>query len=193
MKVRLNLATSPLVGHRRFTAGAFVVGLVALLALGLLSQHAYTVWSSDKAARTRQQEYEQQIASLDQQRQALVAFFKQPANVQRRQRAAYLNSLIEQRAFPWIKIFMDLERILPEGVRVISIQPKLVGDTVELKLSVGASSDEAKLKFLKRLEKAPAFSRIELLSESRPTAAAQTAQAQTDQIVLELQAEYSAV
>lgn len=193
MKVRLNLATSPLVSHRRFTAGASLIGLLALLALGLLSRHAYNVWSSDKAARAQQQQYEQQIASLAQQRQALVAFFKQPANVQRRQRAAYLNSLIEQRAFPWIKIFMDLERILPEGVRVISIQPKLVGDTVELKLSVGASTDAAKLKFLKTLEHAPAFSRIELLSESRPNLAPQTAQAQADQIVLELQADYSAV
>ena len=52
--------------------------------------------------------------------------------MQRRQRAAYLNSLIQQSAFPWIQIFMDLERILPEGVRVVSIEPKMSGDTVQL-------------------------------------------------------------
>ena len=61
--------------------------------------------------------------ALQHQRQRLSTFFENADNVKRRQRAAYLNSLIQQRAFPWIKIFMDLERILPEGVRVVSIEP----------------------------------------------------------------------
>jgi Tfp pilus assembly protein PilN len=187
MKVRLNLATSPLLSHRRFTAGASLVGLVGILALGLLSRQAYTVWSSDKAFRAQQDQYERQIESLQQQRRTLIAFFEQSGTVQRRQRAAYLNSLIQQRAFPWIKIFMDLERILPEGVRVINIQPKLVGDTVELKFTVGAATDDGKLKFLKTLENAPTFSHIQLLSESRPDKPEQT-----DRIVMELQAVYSA-
>jgi type IV pilus assembly protein PilN len=108
--------------------------------------------------------------------------------VQRRQRAAYLNSLIQQRAFPWMKIFMDLERILPEGVRVVSIEPKLEGDTVQLTVLVGAMSDESKLKFLKALEKSPEFSHIELLSESRPARVEQT-----DRVMLSLQAQYSVI
>jgi type IV pilus assembly protein PilN len=187
MKVRLNLATSPLVSHRRFTLGAFMLGLAAILALVLLSQHAYSVWSSDNAFRAQQDQYEQQIESLQQQRRTLVTFFEQPDTVQRRKRAAYLNSLIQQRAFPWIKIFTDLEHILPEGVRVISIQPKLVGDTVELRIAVGATTDDGKLKFLKTIEKAPAFSQIQLLSESHPDRPDQT-----DRVVLELLAVYSA-
>ena len=32
---------------------------------------------------------------------------------------------------------MDLERILPEGVRVVSIEPKLEGDNVQLTVSSG--------------------------------------------------------
>ena len=108
--------------------------------------------------------------------------------MQRRQRAAYLNSLIQQRAFPWIKIFMDLERILPEGVRVVSIEPKLSGDTVQLTVLVGAMTDEGKLKFLKALENSPEFSHIELLSESRPISAVQA-----DRVMLTLQAQYSVI
>jgi len=106
----------------------------------------------------------------------------------RRQRAAYLNGLIQQRAFPWIKIFMDLERILPEGVRVVSIEPKLVGDNVQLKVVVGAATDEGKLNFLKELETSPEFSQIQLLTETRPARADQT-----DRVMLELQALYSAI
>jgi type IV pilus assembly protein PilN len=188
MKVRLNLATSPLESNRRFTVGALAMGCLALVALLLLSWRAYGIWSADKAFRTRQASVESQIALLQQQRQTLASFFDQPETVRRRQRAAYLNALIQQRAFPWIKIFMDLERILPEGVRVVSIEPKLVGDNLELKFAVAALSDEGKLKFLKTLERSPEFSHIQLLDESGTN---RTDQA--DHVVLNLLAQYSVI
>ena len=188
MKVRLNLSTSPLESNRRFTMGATVIGAIAIVALLVLSYRTFSVWRSDKLLRARQDTLELQIAKLQQQRQGLSEFFENSQTVQRRQRAAYLNSLIQQRAFPWIKIFMDLERILPEGVRVVSIEPKLAGDTVQLTVLVGAMSDESKLKFLKALENSPEFSHIELLSESRPAWAEET-----DRVMLSLQAEYSVI
>jgi Tfp pilus assembly protein PilN len=188
MKVRLNLSTSPLVSNRRFTLGASVIGGLAFVFLLLLSQRAYSIWSSDKIYRARQGALESQVSTLERQRQGLATFFEGSDNVKRRQRAAYLNSLIQQRAFPWIKIFMDLEQILPDGARVVSIEPKLVGDDVQLKVQVGAASDESKLKFLKALENSAQFSHIELLSESRPARPEQS-----DRVVLELQAQYSVI
>ncbi len=188
MKVRLNLSTSPLVSNRRFVLGSSLVGVLAFALLLLLSRRAYTVWSSDKIFRTRQVNLEIQVAALDRQRKALATFFEDPDTVKRRQRAAELNSLIQQRAFPWIKIFMDLEQILPEGARVVSIEPKLVGGDVQLSVIVGAVSDESKLKFLKAFEKSGQFSHIELLSESRPSRPDQT-----DRVVLSLQAQYSVI
>jgi Tfp pilus assembly protein PilN len=83
---------------------------------------------------------------------------------------------------------MDLERILPEGVRVVSIEPKLAGDSLQLTFLVGAMSDDSKLKFLKALEKSPEFSHIELLSESRPLKPEQS-----DRVMLSLQAQYSVI
>jgi type IV pilus assembly protein PilN len=188
MKVRLNLSTSPLESNRRFAAGATVIGTIAIVALLILSYRTFSVWRSDKELRGRQDALELQIAKLEQQRQELSGFFENPQTVQRRQRAAYLNSLIQQRAFPWIQIFMDLERILPEGVRVVSIEPKLSGDTVQLTFLVGALSDESKLKFLKALESSPEFSHIQLLSETRPARPDQL-----DRILLSLQAQYSVI
>ena len=188
MKVRLNLATSPLESNRRFAAGASLIGAIAILAFLGLSLRAYSVWKSDKELRTREATLRAQIAALQQQRQSLSAFFENADTVKRRQRAAYLNSLIQERAFPWIKIFMDLEKILPEGVRVISIEPKLVGDNLQLTFQVGAMSDESKLKFLKALETAPEFSHIELENEARANRPDQT-----DRVTLNLQAEYSAI
>jgi type IV pilus assembly protein PilN len=188
MKVRLNLSTSPLESNRRFALAAGVVGTIAILAFLILSYRTYSTWRSDKVLRARQDALELQIARLQQQRTQLSAFFENPETVARRQRAAYLNSLIQQRAFPWIKIFMDLERILPEGVRVVSIEPKLAGDSLQLTFLVGAMSDDSKLKFLKALEKSPEFSHIELLSESRPLKPEQS-----DRVMLSLQAQYSVI
>ena len=188
MKVRLNLSTSPLESNRRFTLAAGVIGTIAVLVLLVLSYRTFSVWRSDKVLRVRKDALELQIGKLQQQRQNLSGFFENPETVQRRQRAAYLNSLIQQRAFPWIKIFMDLERILPEGVRVVSIEPKLDGDIVKLNVLVGAMSDESKLKFLKALETSPEFSHIELLSEARPDRPEQA-----DRVMLALQAQYSVI
>src|SRR6202790_2144553 len=188
MKVRLNLATSPLESNRRFVVGASAIGFFAVLGLLLLSWNTFSVWRADKVFRTRQATLESQIAALQQQRQNLAAFFDQPETVKRRQRAAYLNALIQQRAFPWIKIFMDLEQILPEGVRVVSIEPKLDGDNVQLQFLVGATSDDSKLKFLKALETSGEFSNIQLLSETRPNRPELT-----DRVMLALQARYSVI
>ncbi len=188
MKVRLNLSTSPLESNRRFTVAATAIGAIAIVALLVLAYRTYSVWENDRVLRARQNSLQEQIAKLQQQRQSLSSFFENPDTVQRRQRAAYLNSLIQQRAFPWIKIFMDLERILPEGVRVVSIEPKLSGDTVQLTFLVGAMTDEGKLKFLKALESSPEFSHIQLLTESRPVRADQF-----DRVLLSLQAQYSVI
>jgi Tfp pilus assembly protein PilN len=83
-------------------------------------------------------------------------------------------------------MFMDLERVLPAGVRVVSISPKQDKGRVEVEFIVGATSNEAKLKFLKALEDSKTFTHIQLTGEHKPTAAAGA-----DQIELALTAEYS--
>lgn len=83
---------------------------------------------------------------------------------------------------------MDLEKILPEGSRVVSVEPQLVGDDVQLKVLVGAVNDESKLKFLKALESSAQFSHIRLLSESRTTRPEDS-----DRVLLILQAQYSVI
>jgi hypothetical protein len=87
-----------------------------------------------------------------------------------------------------MKMFMNVEKMLVQGARVVGSGPKRVGDTVQLTFLVGAVSDESKLKFLKSLEQSPEFSHIQLLSEDHPTQVTQF-----DRVVLSLQAEYSVI
>jgi len=186
MKIRLNLATSPLENQRRFILGAVLVGTVALAGLAAFSWRAYSSWRADYEYRSRMAQLQAEMNDFREKRRSLELFFNQPENVKLRDRSAFLNGLIEQRSFPWTKIFMDLERILPEGVRVVSIAPKMTPKGVEVKLLVGANSDENKLKFLRALEGSRDFTRIQLLAETRPTKPGES-----DQVMLELTTLYS--
>jgi Tfp pilus assembly protein PilN len=81
---------------------------------------------------------------------------------------------------------MDLEQLLPAGVRVVSIEPKQEKGRVEVKFTIGATSNEAKLKFIKALEDSKNFSRVQLSGTHVSTVGTGG-----DPIVLELTAEYS--
>jgi Tfp pilus assembly protein PilN len=168
MKIRLNLATEPAENGRRFAFAATVAGSLAVLALLLLATRAYYVSRQARQQRAELTALHNEIDQLNGQRAELQAYFNQPDVQKVRERAAFLNGLITERSFPWTRVFMDLENILPAGVRIVQIGPKLVGGHIELKLTAGAISDDAKLKFLRTLESSRSFSHIELLSENRP-------------------------
>ena len=187
MNIRLNLATAPLESNRRFAVGAIAVGTVGLLMMLVLSWHVYGVWRADKALRAEQARLAGDTDRLRSERRDLDLFFNQPGSIQRRDLNAFLNALIVQRSFPWTKIFADLEHSLPDGVRVVSIEPQLKGDHVELRLTIGASSDEGGLKFVRALEDSTEFSEIEVLNEARSAG-----NADTDHVLVALQARYSA-
>jgi Tfp pilus assembly protein PilN len=192
MRARLNLATNPLGSNRRFTVGASIVGSVAVVLMFVLAWHAYESRRGDTEFRAREADLLSQISVLQQHRAELDDYFNRPDTVKERELSSYLNSLIEQRSFPWTKVFMDLERTLPEGVHVVSIEPRLVGDQIQLSLTVAAVNDQDKLKFLMALENSPEFSQLQVLSESRPTGPV-GGQPTTDQVELRLTAWYSTI
>lgn len=167
MKLRLNLATAPLENHRRFIAGAGAIGSLALAALVYLSVYAYGSWQTNRDTRSRIAALERQISQREREQEQLAAYFRTPQAKQILDRSAFLNSLIEQRSFPWIKFFTDLERVLPPGVRVVSISPDMQGGRVQVKLTVGALSDEGKLRFLKVLENSRPFSSVQIVADKR--------------------------
>src|ERR1700730_17616514 len=186
MKVRLNLASAPLEKNRRFVVFSTTIGSVGLVAMLLLSWNVYSMRRPNTAIRLEQARMESDMQTLRRRRSELEVFFNRPETIQRRDLSAFLNGMIAQRAFPWTQIFMDLERSLPDGVRVVSIEPRLANDHLELKLTIGARTDEGKLKFLKALEDSRTFSEIQVLGEARTGRAGET-----DQVVMALNARYS--
>jgi Tfp pilus assembly protein PilN len=165
MKHTLNVGTTPQANNRPFVAGAVFVGVVALLALGILARQSYVSWQANRELRSEIGALQDHIRDSEAKQQDLAAFFRTPGAQQVLDRAGFLNSLIGQRSFPWTKIFMDLENTLPPGVRVVSISPKLVDGRAEVSLVVGASNDESKIRFLQAIENSKVFSGVDVKDE----------------------------
>lgn len=188
MRARLNLATKAVQTHRRFFFGASVVSAVAGIVFLILGWHVYSVRKLDSQVRTQSEDLQKQQAQLDAQKKALNDFFNRTENAKLNSRAAFLNSVIDARSFDWTAMFMDLEHVMPAGVRVVSIEPRQIRGHVEVRFTVGAANDEVKLKFLRALESSKEFSDVELEREQtslHPESG--------EQKVIELKAQYSRI
>ncbi|MCU1243331.1 MAG: hypothetical protein JWO71_4057 [Candidatus Acidoferrum typicum] len=170
MKVRLNVATNPLQTHRKFLAASGLLGVIAGIVCLALGWHVYSVRKSNAATRARAAAVRQEMVGLMGKRDELETFFKEERNARLNQRSTFLNSLINEESLNWTQMFMDLEKIMPTGVRLMNIEPAHDKGQVLVKLQIGAISDEAKLKFLRALESSPAFKevRVEHDTKSEP-------------------------
>src|SRR5215475_13932895 len=165
MRVRLNLATKPLLTHRRFLVGAAAVAAVAAIVFLGLGWHVYASYRAQAANEARLKELRAEKADLEARRQKLDEFFRRPENAKLSDRVAYLNSIVDESNFLWTQMFTDLEHVKPAGVRVLSVSPQMVKGTMEIHLRVGASSDDSKIKFIRALEDSKAFANVLLLSD----------------------------
>ena len=186
MIVPFNLATEPLETHRRFLVFSWAVGMLAGLLFVALGHHVYEVRKVDATYRIQREKSDREIERLSGQRRELDAFFSRRENAELHDRAAFVNSIIDARSFNWTRMFVDLEKVLPGGVRVMDIEPSQVNGQAAVKLTVGAVSEEAKMEFLRALEQSDVFSHLELTSVRAPVQ-----EGTGDKVVLELTVIYS--
>jgi hypothetical protein len=188
MKFQLNLATAPQANNRPFLVGAAAASTLGLVALALLSHAAFLSWRASRELRESIGYWGTQIQTDRQNQQQLEAYFNSAEAARVLDRSAFLNSLIDERSFPWTKIFMDLEQSLPPGVRVVSISPRLENGRAEVTLEVGAVSDNGKIQFLEAMEKSKVFSGMVVKDERRVEQ-----QGSPDRIVLNLTVWYTTI
>lgn len=185
MLVRLNLATNPMETHRRFFAAAALVAFLGALLVLDLGWHFYSLRKADSDLRARTQKVQTEIEQLNAQKKELDAFFSKQQDAHVQDRTNFLSSVIESRSFNWTQMFMDLERTLPPGVHVVRISPTLDKGTLAVKFTVGAVSEDAKLKLIKAFENSKSFSHVRLDSEKLAS------QPGMDPLTIEFSAVYS--
>jgi hypothetical protein len=187
MNVRLNLATKPLESQRKFYVSAGLVAVLGSVLFLVLGWHVYSELRAQEDLRRKEQDNDRVAAQLTTRRKELDEFFALQENARLKDRVAFLNGFIGESSFDWTRMFMDLEKTLPVGVHVVSIQPKLEKGRMFVHLTVGAVSDEAKIKFLRAMENSPVFSDVRLLDVHEPSAGP----GNSDAAIMELNAVYS--
>ena len=157
MRITLNLASRPFFELRpvllrlRVLAGA--LGVLALVLFLLLRQ------AELKADRAEAVAHKWNVATqqLQQEWQQDQALMQQPANAATLQRSDFLNQIFLRKSFSWTTAMMDLERVLPQGVQVTSIDPRMTKEgLVLMRLRVNGPRDKV-VALVSNLEKSPHF------------------------------------
>lgn len=186
MKLQLNLSTSPQPNNRPFVVFSALLGTLGFVALAILSVAAYHSWRANRDLHADISRLSDTIEQDQRLQQSLAVEFRGSGDQQILGRSAFLNSLIDERTFPWTRLFSDLEETLPPGVRVVSISPKLENGRAEITLEVGSLTDEGKIQFLQAIEKSKVFSGLVVKGEHHPDAATTP-----DRVVMSLSVWYS--
>lgn len=79
-----------------------------------------------------------------------------------------LNQILGAHGFSWLDMLSDLGGVLPYGVRLVRISPRVTTDGVELMLSGVAQTRQSMLEFLQNLIDDPHFDRPLPSRESTP-------------------------
>jgi len=188
MKLRLNLSTTPHPNKRPFLVGATAAGVISVLAFAILGTLAYRSWRSNRELHAEISHWQGEIRLSRAKQLELERYFKTQEAQSVLDRSAFLNSLIDSRSFPWTSVFMDLEKTLPPGVRVVTISPRLKDGRADVQFTVGAMNDDAKIKFLKALEQSKSFAEIRVVSERH-----EDLQSSADKVLMELTARYMTI
>ena len=169
MRISVNLATRPFIELRPlFARLRLAMGVLAVLAVGLgfalhsLNAKARVAQSQMNALKAKTQQYQHE-------RMVNEARMHQPQNMAVLERSQYLNAVFARKSFSWTAVMMDLEKVLPTGVQVTSIEPLITkeGD-VNIRLRVSGDRERAVL-LVRNLETSQRFLLPRLASEQAQT------------------------
>ena len=170
MKISVNLATRPFVELRpMFARLRLAMVLLAALAVALgFALHALSAKAS--VAQAKMDALKAKTGQFQREREGNEARMRQPENMSVLERSRFLNNLFAEKSFSWTAVMMDLERVLPVGVQVTSIDPVITkeGD-VNIRLRVSGERDKA-VQLVRNLETSQRFLSPRLSGETALTA-----------------------
>ena len=166
MRISVNLATRPFIELRPLFARLRLAAVaLVLLAVGLgFGLHSLNA----KAAKAQAQmdALKAKTAHFQDERQRNETRMRQPQNMAVLERSQFLNAVFARKSFSWTAVMMDLEKVLPAGVQVTSIEPVITKDgDVNIRLRVAGDRDKA-VQLERNLETSQRFVSPRLASEA---------------------------
>jgi type IV pilus assembly protein PilN len=169
MRISVNLASRPFVELRPlFARLRLAMVLLGLLAVGLAFA-LHSVNAKASVARAKMDALKSKTVEYQQERVRNEARMHQPQNMAVLERSQFLNRLFAAKSFSWTAVMMDLEKVLPVGVQVTSIEPQITkeGD-VNIRLRVSGDRERA-VQLVRNLETSQRFLLPRLASEQAQT------------------------
>jgi len=162
----LNLSTRPFKPYRAANLGLFAL-LMILVAVSVLQVYQYQRYSaSASASRMEEQEKRQQADQLTEKTRAINVKMTQKNASAKLSEVELLNQLLIRRSFSWTRVLATLEGLVPEDVRLISLQPAVDDEgKLYLNMNVRGRSLEDANSFLRALENSKTFTDVALAIE----------------------------
>jgi type IV pilus assembly protein PilN len=169
MRISVNLASRPFIELRPlFARLRLAMGLLAVLAVALgFALHSLT--GKARLAQEQMNALKAKTQHFQQERMANEARMRQPQNVGVLDRSQFLNDVFARKSFSWTAVMMDLEKVLPVGVQVTSLEPVISKDgQVSIRLRVSGDREKA-VQLLRNLETSQRFVAPRLSNEAAQT------------------------
>jgi len=169
MRISINLANRPFVELRPlFARLRLAMGLLAVLAV-VFGLWLHSLSAKASVARAQMDALKAKTQQYQHERMVNEARMRQPENMAVLERSRYLNAVFARKSFSWTAVMMDLEKVLPTGVQVTSIEPQITkeGD-VNIRLRVSGDRERTVL-LVRNLETSQRFLSPRLASEQAQT------------------------
>jgi type IV pilus assembly protein PilN len=169
MRISVNLATRPFVELRPlFARLRLAMVLLGVLAVGLgFALHSLNAKAA--VAQAQMSALKAKTVQFQNERTANETRMRQPQNMAVLERSQFLNAVFAKKSFSWTAVMMDLEKVLPAGVQVTSIEP-VITKTGEVFIRLRVSGDRSRaVQLVRNLETSQRFVSPRLASEQAQT------------------------
>lgn len=172
MKIPINLASQPFRRDRPMVAASIAVSaaltaLLVALMLFIQQDRGQLVGIRQELARLNRQ-----IHDVSKEQARLDGIMRQPQNASVLEWSVLINTMIDQKAISWSRLFTDLEKTVPYDVKVVAIHPQV--DTlnhVRLDLTLGSDKPGSIAQAIQALEHSASFGIVKPGSSFPPTQA----------------------
>lgn len=167
MRLDINLASRPYQdAHEFWMRWGTGLAVACILSLALLAS-TITGWDNARRDRATIADLRAKIEQRDQLRAEAEDFLNRPENRTTRDESKIINSLIERKAFSWTRLLEDMEKVMPPGVHLVSIQPKLDDDNqLAVKMTVAGRSRDRAIELAHRMEESRRFTQTSIEKEA---------------------------
>lgn len=167
MRLDINLASRPYQdAHEFWLRWGTGLAVACFISLALMVG-TITGWSNARRDHRTIADLRQKIAQREQIRAQAEEFLNRPENRTTRDESQVINGLIERKAFSWTKLLEDMEKVMPPGVHLVSITPKLDEDNqLTVKMTVAGTSRDRAIELAHRMEGSRRFVQTSIEKET---------------------------